>query len=179
MRAHVQLAQTANRDVQGAGDLVRAQLLNAGFAVVRHQLDPRVVLADQPFDIGDRYVFVQLDGQRLAVAAHGADAHADAIDRDRALEATEDLVGLGLGLPLFAALAVRQFLVDPRDQAAGQRYAEVFGRVRVAADGFGHTAVDVEDRAGRIGQLIGNSGWVAPICLSSSRMFCAPAPEAA
>ncbi|CAI8951007.1 hypothetical protein EMIT0215P_60197 [Pseudomonas serboccidentalis] len=156
LRTHVQLAQTTHRDIQGAGDLGRAQLLHADVAVVRHQFDPRVVLTDQPFDVGDWHVFVQFDGQRLAVATHGADAHADAVDRDRALEAAEDLVGLGLGLPLFAALAVRQFLVDPRDQAAGQRYAEVFGRVCVAAHGFGNTTVDVEDRAGRIGQLIGN-----------------------
>ncbi len=116
------------------------------------------MLADQRFDIGDRHIFVQFDGQRLAVAAHGADAHADTVDWDRALEATEDLVGLGLGLPLFTALTVGQLLVDPGNQAAGQRHAEVLGRVGFAAHGFGHTAVDVEDRAGRIGQLIGDGG---------------------
>src|SRR5207253_9609458 len=119
---------------------------------------PRVVLPDQPFDICNRHVFVQFDGQRLAVAAHGANAHANAVHRDWALEATEDLVGLGLGLPLFTALTVRQLFVDPRDQAAGQRHAEVFGRVSVAAHGFGHFTVDVEDGAGRVGQFIGDSG---------------------
>ncbi|MNO98537.1 hypothetical protein D3C76_902850 [compost metagenome] len=158
MRTHVQLAQAAHRNVQRAGNLSRAQLLHADFALVRYQLHPRVVLADHAFDIGDRHVFIQLDGQRLAVATHGADAHADTIDRDRALEAAEDLVGLGLGLPLFTALAVRQFLVDPRDQAAGQRHAEVFGRVGFAAHGLGDLAVDVEDGAGRVGQFIGNGG---------------------
>ena len=34
-------------------------------------------------DVGQRHVLLQLDGQRLAVAAHRADAHAEAVDRDR------------------------------------------------------------------------------------------------
>ncbi len=92
------------------------------------------------------------------MAAHGADAHADAVHRYRALEATEDLVGLGLAFPLFAALAVWQSLVDPRDQAARQRHAEVLGRERLAAHGFSHLAVDIQNGAGRIGQIIGHRG---------------------
>src|SRR3989338_3526813 len=158
LRTHIEFAQTTNRYTQGARYSGRAQLADARFALVRHQLDPGVVLADQAFDIRQRHILVQLDGQRLAVAAHGADAHAQAIDRDRVLETTEDLVGFRLALPLFTALAVWQFLVDVRNQAAGQRYAEVVHWEGLAAHGFGHLAVDIQNGAGRISQFIGHGG---------------------
>ena len=124
--------------------------------MVRHQPDPGIVLADQPFDVRQRHILVELDGQRLAVAAHGADAHAQAIHRNRALVATQDLVGLGLALPLFAALAVGQLLVDPGDQAASQRHAEMIHREGLATHGLGHLAVDIEDGTGRIGKVVGH-----------------------
>ena len=44
-----------------------------------------------------------------------------------AVGGAEDLVGLGAGLPLFLGLAVAQVLVDPGDQGAGQRHAELGG----------------------------------------------------
>ena len=47
-------------------------------------------------DLVERHVLLQLDGQRLAMAAHGTDAHAQAIDGDRARgtegRTAEDLV---------------------------------------------------------------------------------------
>ena len=59
----------------------------------------------------------ELDGQRLAVAAHGADTHAQAVDRGGGRAeggaAAQDLVGLDLALPLFLGHAVAQILVDP------------------------------------------------------------------
>src|SRR5690606_32510686 len=90
LRTHVQLAQTPYWNAHRAGHSSRAEFLDAGFTMVRDQFHPWVVLADQTFDISDGDVFVQLDGQRLTVATHGADAHTDAVDRNRALEATED-----------------------------------------------------------------------------------------
>src|SRR5256885_12014219 len=50
-------------------------------------------------------------------------SHAQAIDRDGLLGA-QDLVDLGLALPLFLGLAVVQLCIDPGDQATGQRCAE-------------------------------------------------------
>ena len=70
--------------------------------------------------------------------------------------AAENLVGLRLGFPLFLALAVFHFLVDPRQQRTGQREAEVFVGHAVAAHGGGHLAVDVQNRAGRVGQFRGH-----------------------
>jgi len=112
------------------------------------------VLADQVFDISNRHILVQLDGQCLAVATHRTDTHANAVHRNRVLEATQDLVGFSLRLPFFAALTVWQLFIDPRDQAASQWHAEVLGRVRIAAHGLRNTTVNVEDGAGRISQLI-------------------------
>ncbi len=116
------------------------------------------MLGQQCLDIRQRHIFVQLDGQRLAVAAHGTDTHADTIDRDRTTAAADDLVGLSLRLPLFTALTVSQLLVDPRDQAAGQRYAEVVNREGVATQGLGNSAVDVQNGTGRVRQLVGHGG---------------------
>ena len=90
------------------------------------------------------------------MAAHSTDTHAQTVDQDRLLAQTEDLVGLGLAFPFFAALAVGQFFVDPRNQATGQRHAEVIHREAVATDGLGHFAVDIQNRTGRIGQVIGH-----------------------
>ena len=51
--------------------------------------------SQQRFDLGQRDVARQLHRQRLAVAAHGADADAQAVDRNRILVAPEDLVAFG------------------------------------------------------------------------------------
>ena len=62
----------------------------------------------------------------------------------------KDLVGLGLPLPFFCALPVAQVLVDPRQEAAGERLAEAcYGKVGLAQR-FGEDAVDVADRTRRI-----------------------------
>ena len=86
------------------------------------------------------------------MAAHGAHAHAVAVHRDLAGAEvgaqTQDLVGFGHAFPFFARLAVAQILVDPRNQAAAQRHAEVggFGSGQGALLGDDH-AVDLEDGA--------------------------------
>ncbi|MNI37860.1 hypothetical protein D3C73_919750 [compost metagenome] len=64
------------------------------------------------------------------MAAHCADAHAQAVDRGgrrtESSAATQDLVGFDFGLPLFLRHPVAQVLVDPGNQVAAQRHAEVF-----------------------------------------------------
>src|SRR5690606_7588474 len=156
MRAHVELAQPPYRHAQSTGHSSRTQLLHARVTMVGNQFHPGVVLTDHALDIRDRHILVQFDGQRLAVAAHGANAHADTIDRNRVLEASEDLVGLSLRLPLFAALPIRQFLVDIRNQAAGQRHTEVIHGESFRTLAFGNLAIDFQNSAGWIGQLVGH-----------------------
>ena len=89
------------------------------------------------------------------------------------------LLRLGAALPLLAAHAVAEVLVDPRDQAAGERHAEVLGGEALVAQDAGDLAVDVEDRRRRIVEQFARDACASPICCSSSRMFCAPAPDAA
>ena len=88
------------------------------------------------------------------MAAHRADAHAQAVDYGRIVAAAEDFVGFHAALPFFFGLAVAQVHVNPRNQAAGERYAEVGFRIVFAAQEIGHFAVDVENRTGRIGKLV-------------------------
>ena len=96
------------------------------------------------------------------MAAHGADAHAKALDRNRVRAAPEDLVGLGAPLPLLAALTVAEILVDPRDQAAREGRAELRLRQVGRPQRIGHGTVDVEDCAGRIVEQRRHRGMHAP-----------------
>ncbi len=91
------------------------------------------------------------------MAAQRADAHAQAIDRDHAA-GIQNLVGFRLTFPLFTALAVVELLVDPRDQAAGQRHAEVIGRQFAAAGGFSNLALDIQNGGSRVLQLFRHVG---------------------
>ena len=123
--------------------------------LVGDDLDPVVGGGEQAFDFGERHVLGQLDRQRLAVAAHRADADADAIDGNRLVAGeAENLVRLGLALPFFLALAVAEVLVDPGNQAAGERHAEMLGGIGGAAERLGHAAVDFENGRRRIGELL-------------------------
>ncbi|CAN0627157.1 protein of unknown function [Burkholderia multivorans] len=156
--AHRQLAQAADRHRQRARHLGRRQVAHRRFALVRHDLHPVVRRREDAVDLVERHVLLQLDRQRLRVAAHCADPHAQAVDRDRARLAhcrlAEDLVGFRAALPLFLRHAVAEILVDPRDQRAGERHAEVARRHRIAVHRGQHAAVDVEDRRRRIGELL-------------------------
>src|SRR5436190_1430396 len=67
-----------------------------------------------------------------------------------AVGTADDLVPLGVRLPFLPALPVAEVLVDPRQQAAGERIADVLAREAPRADGFADGAIDVEDRRGRI-----------------------------
>ncbi len=84
------------------------------------------------------------------MATHCADAHANAVDRDRVSFAAENLVAFRLAFPLFAALAVAEILVDPRQQAARKRKAELLSWQRLVPQRRAHRPVQLEDRGGRI-----------------------------
>ena len=103
-------------------------------------------------------VFFQLQGNGLAVAAHRADADAQAVDHGRIVAAAEDFVGFCAAFPFFFGLTVAQIHINPRNQAAGERYAEVGFRIVFAAQEIGHFAVNVENCAGRIGKLVRHLG---------------------
>ncbi len=122
---------TGNR--HRAGDRGRRQVAQRRLAGVRHELHPCVVdPAIDGLDVGERHVLLQLDRQRLAVAAHRADAHAETVDRDSACAdrpkpAPWPRILLVSAMPFHSSLrhAVAEVLVDPGDQAAAQRHAEV------------------------------------------------------
>ena len=97
-------------------------------------------------DLGERHVAPQLDGERLAVATHRANANAQTVDGDGTLRSAEDLVAFSLGLPFFLALPVAEIRIDPRQQAARQGMAEVRRRKAGVPQRVGNRAIDVEDR---------------------------------
>lgn len=90
------------------------------------------------------------------MATHRTDTHAQTVHRNgtRARETvtqTQNLVGLGTALPFFLRLAVAQILVDPRNQVAAQRHAELLGLVSRQCVLLGqHLAVDFENRRVRV-----------------------------
>src|SRR5207237_1252744 len=68
----------------------------------------------------------------------------------RPIVAAEDFVRLRTALPLLAAHSVAHVPIDPGNEAARERDAEMLLReVRIAQDA-GHLAVDVENRRRRI-----------------------------
>src|SRR5438445_12194589 len=119
------LAHTSDRHLQRAAHRCRSQLAQTCLALVRNNSHPRVRLSEYLLDFVHRQISPEFYGERLAVATHCADAHANAVDRDRVSCAAKNLVAFRLTFPLFAALAVAQILVDPRPQAARERKPEL------------------------------------------------------
>ena len=113
-----------DRDVERAGHGGGREARERRLALVRHDAHPVVRCRDRALDVRDLHRALQLDRHRLAVAAHRADAHADAVDRHGRRGEAEDLVSLRARLELLAAVAVAEVAVDPRQQAAGERKAE-------------------------------------------------------
>src|SRR2546425_761140 len=144
------LAQTSDRHLQRAAHRYRSQLAQACLALVRNHSHPRVRLGEYLLDFVHRQIPPEFYGERLAVATHCADAHADAVDRDRVLFAAKNLVAFRLAFPLFAALAVAEILVDPRQQAARERKPELPAWQRSVPQRRGHRPVQLKDRGGRI-----------------------------
>src|SRR5262249_22825040 len=128
-----ELADAAYRHLQGAADHCGSELAQARLALVRNDADPVVRFGEHLLDLVDGQVAPQLHGERLAVAAHRSNAHADSIDRHGTIFSPQDLVAFGLPLPFFAALPVAEVLVDPGKQAAGERGPELRARKRVVA----------------------------------------------
>jgi hypothetical protein len=83
--AHRELAQPADRHFQRSGHGGRRQPPDAVGAGVGDDTHPLVAGSEHRLDLGERDVARELDGQRLAVAAHGANAHAQAIHRNGVL----------------------------------------------------------------------------------------------
>ena len=178
------LRKPPDRHRQRARDDRRRQITHRRFALVRHDLHPVIRRCQNAMHFIERHVLRQLDGQRLRVAAHRADTHAQAVDRHRSRLAhrrlAEDLVGFSAALPLFLRHPVAEILVDPRNQRAGERHAEVVGR-------HARRCSSRRTRGGRCRESPTTDSpdrpsprrGARPSGCSSSRMFCAPAPEAA
>ena len=104
-------------------------------------------------DLGERQVAPQLDRQRLAVAAHRADAHAERVDGNRALAGRPRPRILLVSAPPFHSSRLMPLprslsIHGIRLPASGTPKCSV-GKAVVAQDA-GHFAVDVEDRRRRI-----------------------------
>ncbi|CSA77097.1 Uncharacterised protein [Vibrio cholerae] len=67
-------------------------------------------------DFIERNVLLQFDGQCLRVATHCADTHTRTINRYWRILQTQNFVGFYTRFPLFFALAIIAFHVNPRDQ---------------------------------------------------------------
>ena len=121
--------------------------MDAGFFFVGDDFHPVIRACQNRFDFGNGQVFFQLQGDGLAVAAHRADADAQTVDYSWIVAAAEDFVGFHAAFPFFFGLTVAQVHINPRNQAASERYAEIGFRIVFAAQEIGHFAVDVENRA--------------------------------
>src|SRR5467141_1211432 len=143
-------AQTSDRHLQRAAHRYRSQLAQACLALVRNNSHPRVRLGEHLLDFVHRQISPEFYGERLAVATHCADAHANAVDWDRVSCAAKNLVAFRLTFPLFAALAVAEILIDPRQQAARKRKPELSAWQRSVPQRRGHRPIQLKDRGGRI-----------------------------
>ena len=83
-RAHGQFADSTNGDVHRASHLHGRQVTNRCLTGVGHHGNPFVVVGDHCFDVGQGHIFLQLEGQGLAVTAHRANTYAETIDGDSA-----------------------------------------------------------------------------------------------
>src|SRR4051812_26611712 len=153
---HRHFTKPADRRLQRAGHRRRRQVAERALLVVGYDRGPLVCRREEGLDLPQRHIARQLHRDRLAVAAHRADTYAQAVDRDRAVGPAENLVAFGLRLRLFLALAVAEILRDPRQQAAGEREAEVLRRELPAPHRRRHRPIDVQDARVLIGQQRGD-----------------------
>src|SRR6185437_13864227 len=92
--AEGELVQAADGNFEAAGDGGGREAAQRGFLVIWNDADPGIAAREELLDFGQRHVALQLDAKGLAMATHGADAHADAVHRDGRLDA-EDFVRFG------------------------------------------------------------------------------------
>ncbi len=156
--AHLHFPESSDGDLQRATDGSGGQLLEGCFLIVGDDPCPIGTCADDRLDVGEGEITVKFDGEGLAVAAHGTDAHAKSVDRDGCALATENFVGFCLAFPLFARLSIFNGPVDPRDEAGGEGGAELTGGKGVAADVVGDGTVDIENSGGGIVEVAAHSG---------------------
>ena len=88
------------------------------------------------------------------MAAQGADADAVAVNLDLSLGEAQDLVGLGLALPLLTALAALHLLVDPGDKRACKWNGELGNRHGGGVHSIADFLLDLEDGGGGILQIL-------------------------
>src|SRR5690606_1903593 len=148
--AEAELADPPEGDAQGAGHGRRGEPGEGGRLVVLDEIHPLVAGAERVLDLREGYVLRELQGEGLAVGAHGADAHAHAVDGHLRVQA-EDLVPIGLPLPLLVGLATVDGAVDPWDEAAGERRAELTLREGLAEHQVDDLAIELEDAGARTG----------------------------
>src|SRR6266699_588866 len=151
---HRQRSQSADRYFELAGHRRGRQLACARLARVGYDAHPLMGIRDQVLDLGQRHFAAKLDGQRLTVTAHRADAHANRLDWDRMALAAENLIGLGTAFPLLLADTIAHVFSDPGNQAPGERHAKVLGREALVAQYAGDLAVDIEYRRTRVAQQV-------------------------
>src|SRR5215472_19101952 len=79
-RTEIQLVQPADGDIERPRNGCGSEAAQRGFFCIGNDSNPFVRVCEQLLDFGERHIAFQLDGQRLAMTAHGADADADAVD---------------------------------------------------------------------------------------------------
>src|ERR1700730_948039 len=151
---HRQRSQAADRYFKLSGHRRGRQLACARLARVGYDAHPLMGTRDQALDLGQRHFAAKLDGQRLTVTAHRADAHANRLDRNRMVFAAENLVGLGTAFPFLLADTVAHVFSDPGNQAPGERHAKVLGRKALVAQYARDLAADIEYRRARIAEQV-------------------------
>src|SRR5216683_1405291 len=151
---HRQCSQSADRYFKLSRYRRGRQLAYARLARIRYDAHPLMGIRDQALDLGQWNFLAKLDGQRLAVAAHCADSHADGLDGNRMGLPAEDLVGLGAALPFLLADTIAHVFSDPGNQAAGEGHAKMLGRKALVAQDAGDFTVDIEYRRTRIAEQV-------------------------
>ncbi len=73
--------KASNRHIHGAGNCCGREATRGRFLVVGNQPHPGIAARQNFFDIAKWQVFRKLNAESLAMAAHGSDAHTNAIDR--------------------------------------------------------------------------------------------------
>ena len=121
-------------------------MFHGGGSFVGNHFGPWIGLADQLHDFIEWNILSHANGQSLAVAPHGSDTNTDSIDWNLRLGPTEDLVRLCFTFPFLAALTIAQVFIDPRNQAARERYTKVVDRKVGGPHRICDCLVDCQDR---------------------------------
>lgn len=173
------LVQPTDGDLQGAGQAIGVRSVTVASLVsgttCTHSLSAAMICSTS--SSGTSRVSLRVRAWR--VGAHGADPHAQRVERDPVrLGQSEHLVGLVVGLALLAETPSprSESIQGSASHPAARRTASSPGRRAAKLD---HLQVDLEDRRRWIGQLARTAPPSSAYWVSSSRMCRAPPPEAA